>query len=504
VPTINLSDVPPTNYLLKSTVTISHHIRKKPQLRKQKQTSLPFKTKPITSFLQIKPSNTKKRDYSPENTPSTPKTTSTNGQQSLPPNPTLYRPYKKHEIHQVHSTTPDPIPSPSHKNLGGIAGNTSPAIQLPTQTKPQSNLPCLVRLLPSDLYPSTHWAPNDNLPVGRSLHPLDSSCPPDHLETLREICRYPSSSTFVYIAPNPTNIVSVKELRDMLSHNKMINQQILHSFLHILATQFHLSYLDSQFFTILQSQGWSAVQKWIACSSPRSRPKSPSHPTLDDSVISIPCHVQGCHWVAVTRRIKRGQVTFYYSDDINDNSTEEMVRQVLSSSDPTFYHSSSQWIVCNAPNFHPHYNECGVRTLLALLIHALHPSPTSAAFTPWMHANLAILCRTWVATSILHSYIDTSQIKNLLEASSYHQVSHIQAHPRYIIDWHTTKEPTIHRRLSIESFSPKRGQVKDKPKPSPSPNLPTLSSGHHTTLTSNNISSDLQILTSSPQIANYL
>jgi hypothetical protein len=120
-----------------------------------------------------------------------------------------------------------------------------------------------------------------------------------------------------------------------------------------------------------------------------------------------------------------------------------------------------------------------------------------------MHANLAILCRTWVATSILHSKIDISQIKNLLEASSYHQVSHIQAHPRYIIDWHTNKEPTSNRRSSIESFSPQRGQVQDKLKTSPSPNFPTLSARHYTTLTSNNIASNLQTQTSSPQIANY-
>jgi len=105
----------------------------------------------------------------------------------------------------------------------------------------------------------------------------------------------------------------------------MINQEIINSFLYILSTQFNLSYLDSGFFSILRCQGWPGVKKWFAGTPPKFRQRAPNHPLLpDDQVISIPCHIQGCNWVAVTRWQVGDSIHFYYADDLNDSITDYM------------------------------------------------------------------------------------------------------------------------------------------------------------------------------------
>jgi hypothetical protein len=86
-----------------------------------------------------------------------------------------------------------------------------------------------------------------------------------------------------------------------------------------------------------------------------SRRASRNRPTvLDSRVISIPCHINGFHWVAVTRRVILGQVYFLYADDMNSPSSEHHVQQILANSHPSFYPPSSVWMRCNNYTFLPH------------------------------------------------------------------------------------------------------------------------------------------------------
>lgn len=163
-------------------------------------------------------------------------------------------------------------------------------------------------------------------------------------------------------------------------------------------------------------------------------PKCPFLP--NEPVISFPCLVQGCHWVAVTGRVIDGNVYIFYSDDLNDPSLELSIRKVLSSSNDVFYPPSSHWITCSTLAYYPHYNECAIRTLLALLIHALHPNPSSMAFTKWMHPNLPIICRTWIATCLLKLNINTAAIQHLLSDDQQLPTSPTMAAiPRYLVTW---------------------------------------------------------------------
>lgn len=55
------------------------------------------------------------------------------------------------------------------------------------------------------------------------------------------------------------------------------------------------------------------------------------------------------------------------------------------------------------------------------------------AFNPWMHENLALICRTWVANSLLHSYINSNTVKHLFSSKNVATLPTIQARPRYLI-----------------------------------------------------------------------
>jgi hypothetical protein len=47
---------------------------------------------------------------------------------------------------------------------------------------------------------------------------------------------------------------------------------------------------------------------------------------MGESVILLPYHIHGFHWVAIARREIQGHVLFLYADDLNCPSTEEMVK----------------------------------------------------------------------------------------------------------------------------------------------------------------------------------
>jgi len=152
------------------------------------------------------------------------------------------------------------------------------------------------------------WQPPHKLPHARCDHPLDEDWTVDEPSKIQSICSMATSTTFVSLPDRPLDRVSVGELCALISHNSEINQQIINIYLKLLNCQFKIPFLDSSFYTLLKDNSWNRVTSWF---QPNHRKRSyDSRPSLQDSVIAIPCHVNGCHWVAITRRVTNGRVSF--------------------------------------------------------------------------------------------------------------------------------------------------------------------------------------------------
>ncbi len=306
--------------------------------------------------------------------------------------------------------------------------------------------------------PTSPWFPSNNLRSQRSSHPLDTNLNAVNLQQLHLACNCRPSKKIVQTSNHPQIIVTVKELHNLLSHRKMINQQIIHSFLFLISHQFNISYMDCSFYTILSQQGWSSLMRWFANQPPRYHQRAPSWPLLaGEPVISIPCFINGCHWTALTHRKVDDQVVFLYSDDLGDPHTEATVKHHLSLCDERFYPPSTHWINCKTPSVHPHSNECGICTLLALMVQGLHPTPSPYILLPFLHPNLALIGRAWIAASLLWSNIQEQCWLPLLQKDITLSTfpSTISASHVYLIDWHSTEgngtSPTLHLDFSLDS-----------------------------------------------------
>jgi hypothetical protein len=262
---------------------------------------------------------------------------------------------------------------------------------------------------------------------------------------IRTICCLPTSATFVSHPARPQEKITVKELRALVSHSSDINQQILNMFMTILKHQLGVSFLDSSFFTLLKDGGWNRVKRWLRTSKQENQNHKPS---LLDPAIIFPCHIHSCHWVAVTQRVIAGSVYFLYADDMNQPNTEKIIRQTLSTSSTDFYPKGTTWINCCNYTYLPHSNECGIRTLLALTIQALHPYPYHQILLPYMHENLAQIGRTWIALTLLCGSLSMTPIQQIIShqfIQNMLQTKRRRSYPHYIIPWQniTSLETTI-------------------------------------------------------------
>jgi len=96
------------------------------------------------------------------------------------------------------------------------------------------------------------------------------------------------------------------------------------------------------------------------------------------------------------QRVIHGKVIFFYSDDLNSHNTYESIHSLFSThTSETFHPYDAEWIKAHSFTYMPHSNECGPRTLLALLTIAIHPTPNADILLPLMHDNLAQICRWW-------------------------------------------------------------------------------------------------------------
>jgi hypothetical protein len=169
-----------------------------------------------------------------------------------------------------------------------------------------------------------------------------------------------------------------------------VDQDIISLFLEITCTTHNCSYLDPSFFPKLEESSWSSVKnRFSNYSIHGSTIQRPD--LIKDLGIAIPVHIDGNHWIAVTRRNFNGRIIFFYADDLNNQRYEQRVNQILSTENtsPLVRPENSQWINCSNFTYCPHSNECGPRTLLALYIMLSHPSPNQTMLLPYMSPNLA-------------------------------------------------------------------------------------------------------------------
>jgi hypothetical protein len=212
-----------------------------------------------------------------------------------------------------------------------------------------------------------------------------------NLESLRKIkdyCRFPSTTKIATLTDNQATFLNVHDLRQLISHGKPILHIPIVMFLAILCNQYELSYVDPSFSVSLIQRGWEATKYLFAL----KRQRRVDRPDLiTDKVIAIPIFINGCHWVSVCRRVINNRVTFFYADDMNSPATEQRVRQMLSraNTDGIFHPENASWISCPSIYYRPHSNECGPRTLLALTIMMLHPTPHLHMLLKYMHPNIA-------------------------------------------------------------------------------------------------------------------
>jgi len=142
------------------------------------------------------------------------------------------------------------------------------------------------------------------------------------------------------------------------------------------------------------------MERWFAASTLDRQHNCPK--IAGEKEILIPCHVDGCHWVATVRGEIKGPVIFYYSDDLNHLTTELSMKSLLKNNTcNSFYPPNAIWVHCKSFTYRPHSNECDPKTLFTVLMMGLNPKPDENLLVHYMHDNLAQILRAWVALIVM-------------------------------------------------------------------------------------------------------
>jgi hypothetical protein len=317
--------------------------------------------------------------------------------------------------------------------------NTAPDTNLvyPVHTHQQGPLTVAIISLPT--YQNAHkWTPTTQLSTTTCKHPLSDLLTADCLQQIIHHCQSAPHLVCSYSALRPITAVTTTWLRHLITHGSPINDETISLFLEVLCTRADMCFLNPQFIPLLLRDGWNQTSKYFVH---HNKPRSVFRPCVKgEKVIAIPCFSDTCHWVALVRREYKGHIIFLYADDLNNPSTEFFIRETLSKTDDKFYPPDAHWINCHNFTYHPHSNECGPRTLLALTIMMLHPEPDNTILLPYMHHNLANIARAWVASTILMGYPLIPYLHKLgYTPLPTTKISH--SNPSYLIPWHNTPIP---------------------------------------------------------------
>jgi hypothetical protein len=240
----------------------------------------------------------------------------------------------------------------------------------------------------------------------------------------------------------------------------------MNTFLTVISHQCCMYYLSTFFmFLLKRDRSWSSIQN---CFSTSTVPDMSTPTVSADEPILIPCHVNGIHWVDPVRRVIRNRVHFFYADDLNHHDTEQNIKQLLTNhADRRFYPTDAIWVSCPSVTYSPHSNKCGPRTLFALMVLALHPTPSARMLLPFMTSNLAQILRTWVSFGLLQGNVI---IPTFTSSTTAVEAPPNISIPAYLFSWTHSSTPTQPPRSSLTC------KEKRQPKPKPTPSHASLSS----------------------------
>jgi hypothetical protein len=285
------------------------------------------------------------------------------------------------------------------------------------------------------------WKPAISIPHCRSDHILDNILTDTILERIKWSCQQPAQNIIVYSKGNNKIFITTTQLCNLVENGKSINDEIMHLFLETIGHTINIPFLCSQFLPLLRRNGWNKVIKYFAPSKTHLRRTLYKPGIIGESAMAIPCFIHGCHWVAAVRREIQGRVIFFYSDDLNDNFTELIVKNLLQNTNKDFYPDNAEWINCGSITYLPHFNECGPRTAFALTVLMIHPSPHKDMLMEFMHPNLSQILHTWMASAILSGEVYFPPLDPPTSNQSTNMTS--KSSPSSLITWNsTTSEAT--------------------------------------------------------------
>jgi hypothetical protein len=267
-----------------------------------------------------------------------------------------------------------------------------------------------------------------------------TSISPDMLNDITTICNLPPETQIFRSIRKPSILLKVGHIQDLVSYGSETNDAILTFYLDMLCSSKHATYMSTAFWPHLKQYGWDRVQRYFASSQSGYYARKLDRPLkVGEPKIMIPIFINGNHWVALVRREFDGRVYFYYSDDMNQRSTETEVKHfIYNHTDQDFRPSDAQWVHCHSTHYINHSNECGPRTILALHTMAFHPHPYANMLLPLMDTNIAQISRTWIAGSIISGTPLHDSLTDTFTHTHLQDTRHsttMQSHPYDIIPW---------------------------------------------------------------------
>jgi len=242
----------------------------------------------------------------------------------------------------------------------------------------------ILRLHPPTM--QTMWTPTQLQPLTNNLHPMASLMTNSDKILLKDYCQLQPQTIILRLSRRPNITLITSDMQTLSTPGTQIHQEQLIFGLENAWKIYGSSYLEPAFFPILQQHGWKDVINWLSPANTSEFSPNCQHPN-----IFIPIHINGNHWIAVNRRIIEGRVRFLYANDLNNKTTEGIVKRILFENAPLgFCPPGSLWITCSNTTYRPHSNECGPRATLALTVLMSHPRPHKNLLQPYMHSNLAM------------------------------------------------------------------------------------------------------------------
>ncbi len=150
---------------------------------------------------------------------------------------------------------------------------------------------------------------------------------------------------------------------------------------------------------------------------------------------------------------------FLYADDLNIPRVETALKRLLhTGTSADFYPPNAGWISCTTPNFRPHSNECGPRTMLALAVMVSHPAQHPAILHPYISTNLAQYSRHWMCIVLLTGSIPLLPHSAVTQTNKQSYVHSVSA---TLINWHNnqTDQQDIDRHQLPSSLTQKNQDI---------------------------------------------